>query len=83
MKTYNELRSEFSNVYSDKISSPVAQIFTPHTEEMEAIANLFAAAPDLLEACEFALKTLDFDAGMELAAKDKLEIAVAKAKGAK
>lgn len=47
-------------------------------------ALLFAAAPELLEACEAALGNMNYfgdSSQMDMAAKNKLQAAIAKAKG--
>lgn len=69
----------------------VAIVFPPEGEDpydsptLRANANLVAAAPDLLEACELALKTLWFERGFatldkEVRAIELLQMAIEKAR---
>ena len=64
--------------------SPIAEMLNGREDDYEANARLIAAAPELLEACELALKVLE-QSGMItrqlLDADRKLRAAIAKAKG--
>jgi len=85
-----KLRPKFSQVMIIEIRDKTGKSIVKWTgfdgvnlpkKEIEANAHLMAAAPELLEACQLALITIESAPRTNMFTRTKLTIAIAKAKG--